>query len=345
MNSVALLTYLEPFQPYFSLPGVSEICINRPGELWVEQHGHFARYDAPLLSLSYLWQFARLVAEYNQRDISPETPTLSATLPNGARVQFVVEPASEKGSFICSIRQPSVTQLPLDHYFGDESQRTLTQTHIGLTQVGSSSSLLTAYGTKDYVTFLKLAVLERKNIIISGGTSTGKTTFLNSLLQSIPAEERIITIETDREVHSAHPNSVHLLAADEGKSVANTTMLDLLKASLRLRPDRILVSELRAQEAFPYLRAINSGHPGSITTLHADSPEGCFDQLAFMVIQGGSHLSRTELITYAKSIVDIVVQIKRTPEGHRFVSEIYFKEAANRLPLVPPIREMKQVAN
>ena len=199
--------------------------------------------------------------------------------------------------------------------------------------------MLAAYKEKKYSEFLRLAVLERKNIIISGGTSTGKTTFLNALLRHIPIEERIITIETDREVRSGHPNAIHLLAAEEGKSVANITMLDLLKASLRLRPDRILVSELRAQEAFPYLRAINSGHPGSMTTLHADNPEGCFDQLAFMVIQGGSHLSRTELITYAKSIVDIVVQIKRTPEGQRYVSEVYFKDAMNCLPLVQPIRE------
>jgi len=345
MNSIALLTYLEPFQPYFALSGVSEVCVNRPGELWVEQHGHFTSYQVPELSLNYLWQFARLVAEYNQRDISSETPTLSATLPNGARVQFVVEPACEKGSFVCSIRQAAVAQLSLDYYFSGNRAEGVAQSQSKQRLSSASPELMAFYQAGDYEAFLKQAVLDRKNIIISGGTSTGKTTFLNALLRHISIEERIITIETDREVRSDHPNAIHLLAAEEGKSVANITMLDLLKASLRLRPDRILVSELRAQEAFPYLRAINSGHPGSITTLHADSPEGCFDQLAFMVIQGGSHLSRQELISYAKSIVDIVVQIKRTPNGERYVSEIYFKEAINSLPLVQPIREMKQVAN
>ncbi len=105
------------------------------------------------------------------------------------------------------------------------------------------------------------------------------------------------------------------------------TMLGLLKASLRLRPDRILVSEIRAEEAYSYLRAINSGHPGSITTLHADTPIGCFEQLVLMALQNGCQLSRQEIMAYAKSIVHVVVQIKRSIDGKRFISEIYFDQA------------------
>lgn len=338
MNAIALSFYLEPFQMYFDWEGVNEICINKPEELWVEQHGRFTRYDMPVLTSTYLWQFARLVAEFNNREISPETPTLSSTLPNGMRIQFVVEPACEKGSFVCSIRKPSVAQVALQDYFRNDNSHALDETN------SAGTALQAAYQSKDYTTFLRLAVLQQKNIIISGGTSTGKTTFLNSLLPFIPFEERLITIETDREVRSEHRNVVHLLAAEEGKSVANITMLGLLKASLRLRPDRILVSELRAEEAFPYLRAINSGHPGSITTLHANSPEGCFEQLAFMVIQGGSTLSRQELIAYAKSIIPIVVQIKRSQGGERYVSEVYFNDVINQ-PLVTPIRKSMSVIN
>jgi type IV secretion system protein VirB11 len=339
MNAVALSTYLEPFQPYFKMDGVNEICINRPCEIWVEQYGSFKCYEMPILTLSYLTQFARLVAEYNQRDISPETPTLSSTLPNGCRIQFVMEPACERGTFVCSIRKQSVKQIDLREYFSVETEETRNSASIDQVR----SDLLRTYEVKDYTKFLALAVLQRKNIIISGGTSTGKTTVLNSLLQIIPDHERIVTIETDREVHSHHRNVVHLLAAEGGKSVANITMLDLLKDTLRLRPDRILLSELRAEEAFPYLRAINSGHPGSLTTLHADSPEGCFNQLGFMVIQGGSNLTHQEVVTFAKSIVDVVVQIKRTPEGKRYISEVYFKEDAPRPSLVQPIRESRQV--
>lgn len=342
-NIVALNTFLIPFQKFF-VEGVSEISINKPLEVWVERHGDYVRHDAPEFTLDYLWQFARLVAEYNQREISAEMPSLSSTLPNGARVQFVVEPACEKGSFICSIRQPSVVKLLLDDYFKGDDGKAIKQT----SKKENSQypiELAESYTAKDYSDFLKQAVIAKKNIIISGGTSTGKTTFLNALLANIPLNERIITIETDREVKSSHPNAVHLLAAEEGKSAAKITMLGLLKASLRLRPDRILVSELRAEEAFPYLRAVNSGHPGSITTLHADSVEGCFNQLAFMVIQGGSSLTKHELIEYAKSIIDVVVQIKRTDSGRRYISEIYFKGATEGLNEKSSIREIRQVAN
>jgi type IV secretion system protein VirB11 len=327
MNApVALNAYLERFAPYFARPNVTEICINRPKEIWVEQDGKFLRFDDDKLTENFLWQFAQLVAEANDREISREHPTLSSSLPNGLRIQFVIAPACGRDSFICAIRQKAVRQTTLSQYFVDKSH-VIKQADLQYSLSPEEETLLRVYHQQDHETFLRLAVLHKKNIIVSGGTSTGKTTFLNALLQHVPLEERLITIETDREVSSPHPNAVHLLAAEEGKSVANITMLGLLKASLRLRPDRILVSELRAEEAFPYLRAINSGHPGSITTIHADSPLTCFDQLAFMVMQGGSGLSRQELIVYAKSIINIIVQLKRAPEGERYISEIYFDQA------------------
>lgn len=333
MNPIALNHYLAPLQPYFDMDGVSEISINQPREIWVEQDGHFTRYELPILTLDYLMQLAGLVAEYNQRAISAEYPTLSSTLPNGFRVQFVVEPACEKGRFVCSIRRQAVKSVALSDYFlpiQTDADNVLMDA-IGASHAYQASSiddqLMLVYRQSSYETFLKLAVLAKKNILVSGGTSTGKTTFLNALVQHIPLTERLITIETDREVRCPHLNVVHLLAAEEGRSLANITMLGLLKASLRLRPDRILVSELRAEEAFPFLRAVNSGHPGSMTTLHADSPSGCFDQLALMMIQGGSTLSKQEIIDYAKSIVNIVVQIKRSSSGQRYISEIYYDRA------------------
>lgn len=324
---VALNVYLAAFKTYFAMPNVTEICINRPKEVWVEQDGQFIRFDEPHFTETFLMQFAQLVAEANEREISREHPTLSSVLPrsdilpHALRVQFVIEPACEAGSFICSIRQKSTKPFSLGAYFSHDK---------GAVHNEVDAQLLQTYFAKDHEAFLKLAVLHKKNIIISGGTSTGKTTVLNALLRSIPINERLITIETDREVEATHPNVVHLLAAQEGRSVAEITMLDLLKASLRLRPDRILVSELRAEEAFPYLRAINSGHPGSITTLHADSPMNCFNQLAFMVLQGGINLTHAEILNYAQSIINIIVQIKRSATGARYISEIYFDRAEQK---------------
>lgn len=320
-NITALNTYLVPLQPFFAMERVSEICINRPYGLWVEQDGIFTYYEVPRLSPDYLMQLAVLVAEYNQREISPESPSLSSVLPDGSRVQFVIEPACEKGSFVCSIRRKAVLRVPLANYFQ------LPVDYIDQ-QAKDERRLLALYQQGDGMAFLKLAVLLKKNLIISGGTSTGKTSFLNSLLKFVPMQERIITIETDREVQSDHPNTVHLLAAEEGQSLAKLNMLGLLKAALRLRPDRLLVSELRAEEAFAYLRAVNSGHPGSMTTLHADSPQGCFEQLALMAMQSHSNFSRDEILHYAKSVIPIVVQIKRdSATSKRFVSEIYYDVA------------------
>ena len=335
-NITALNSYLAPFQPFFAMVGVSEICINRPYYLWVEQKGVFTCYEAPILSPDFLMQFAILVAEFNQREISSECPSLSSVLPDGSRVQFVIEPACEKGSFICSIRRKSVLDVSLETYFNSQK--------LGDCQSSGNATLMQLYQKGNYIEFLKLAILLKKNLIISGGTSTGKTTFLNSLLRYVPQQERIITIETDREVQSAHPNSVHLLAAEEGKSLADITMLGLLKASLRLRPDRILVSELRGEEAFAYLRAVNSGHPGSITTLHANSPQGAFEQLAFMSMQSNSNFKREEILTFAKSVIDIVVQISRDSTSNRFISEIYFNAAEIKFNELPQQKQKKLLA-
>jgi type IV secretion system protein VirB11 len=328
-NITALKSYLKYFQPYFIMEGVSEICINKPFEIWIEQGGHFHFYKNEEFSLDFLLKFARLVGEYNDREISPSKPTLSSVLPDGSRIQFVIEPACQKGSFICSIRRKAVNHVTLDQYFLSDWPVNGEASHpdCRLTQ---KQELLRLFQDENYFEFLRLAVLAKKNILISGGTSTGKTSLLNELLKVVPLQERILTIETDREVASSHPNSVHLLAAEEGDSVADINMLGLLKSGLRLRPDRILPSELRAEEAFPYLRAVNSGHPGSLTTIHADNPKSAFEQLAFMAMQGGSHLSRQELLLYAKSVINVVVQVKRLPTSHtRYISDIYY-DAAER---------------
>ena len=177
--------------------------------------------------------------------------------------------------------------------------------------------------------FLTQAVLLKKNILISGGTSTGKTTFTNAILSCIKKTERIITIEDAREIIIENENILHLLASKGNQGRAKVQTQDLIEASLRLRPDRIIVGELRGAEAFSFLRAINTGHPGSISTLHADSPEMAFQQLKLMVMQSNLNISAAEVLEYIRAIVDIVVQLKRSDQGQRYISDIYFKDGIN----------------
>ena len=164
-------------------------------------------------------------------------------------------------------------------------------------------------------------MLGRKNILVSGGTSTGKTTFLNSLLAEIPQIERLVLIEDTAELHLKHENAVGLIAARGELSEANVTAEDLLIAALRMRPDRIILGELREVEAFTFLRAVNTGHPGSMTTIHADTPGRAIEQLALLVLQAGSKLSRDDVRHYVRQSVDVFVQLERGA-GRRRVSQL-----------------------
>ena len=171
---------------------------------------------------------------------------------------------------------------------------------------------------------MALAVQSQKNIIISGGTSSGKTTFANALVKHIPLDERIITIEDTREAELPHENKLHLLGSSGNQGVSEVTFNDLLRACLRLNPTRILMSELRGSEAFDFLRAVNSGHPGAITTMHADSPKGAVFQLTLMVLQAGLTLTQEQIRNYILSIVDVIVQCKNV-NGKRIVTEIFYE--------------------
>jgi type IV secretion system protein VirB11 len=156
---------------------------------------------------------------------------------------------------------------------------------------------------------LSLAVRSRKNILVAGGTSTGKTTFLNALLREVPGDERLILIEDTPELVVSHDNHVGLVSVRGELGEARVSMNDLVSASMRMRPDRIILGELRGLEALAFLRAVNSGHPGSMTTIHADSPAGAVEQLVMLVLQGGTKLSRTDVRHYVAHSIDVFVQL------------------------------------
>lgn len=323
-NFEALDVYLKPINLLLSKEGIAEISINKPNEAWVEKYGEMYKVELPGYDLKHLKSLARLVAQSTEQKISEEQPLLSATLPSGYRIQVVFPPACENDTVIMSIRKKNDIVWSLDDY---EKMGAFDQTIIEKHQDESVIVLSKLLKARMIKQFIQKAILSKKNIIISGGTSTGKTTFTNACLKSIPITERLISVEDAREIDlSTHPNRVSLLASKGGQGRANVTTQDLIEACLRLRPDRIIVGELRGAEAFSFLRAINTGHPGSISTLHADTPEMAMQQMKLMVMQAGLGMPPDDVLNYIRNVVDIIVQLKRGEKGRRYISEIYFRD-------------------
>ena len=314
LDGVYLRTWLRPFLPYLERDDVSEVLVNRPGEIWIEAAGQpqMLRYDAPEVDDLLLSRLAAQIARVAHQGVNRENPLLAAALPTGERVQLVGPPAAKHWAL--AIRRHRMVDLSLDAY--DRGP---------IPDVGAGSRDDLSFARSNPVAFLKEAVAARKTILISGGTSSGKTTFLNALLKTIPAQERIILVEDTPEIADNHANSVRLVAVKGELGEARVTINDLLQASLRLRPDRIIVGEIRGEEATTFLRAINTGHPGSFTTVHANTPRGALEQIALMVMQSGTQLSRGETLAYARSLIDVVVQLSRTG-GERRISDIDLPE-------------------
>ncbi|MCE3005373.1 MAG: P-type DNA transfer ATPase VirB11 [Alphaproteobacteria bacterium] len=324
MSIAALNTYLKPLEKLFAEEGIQEISINAPGEAWVEKFGDMRYEPLPEFTLEHLQSLGHLIAQSTSQAISAEKPLLSATLPGGYRIQIVFPPAVEGKSIAMSIRKQATLQLTLDDY---QKMGAFDRTLTGVAPENpADKELAELYAKGDVKQFIIRAVQHKKNIIISGGTSTGKTTFLNAALRALPPEERIITVEDAREVKIENiPNRVHLLASKGGQGLAKVTTQDLIEACLRLRPDRIIVGELRGAEAFSYLRAINTGHPGSIASLHADSPQLAMEQLILMIMQADLGITRDQIKAYVENVIQVIIQLKRGEKGRRYVSEIYFK--------------------
>lgn len=316
---VYLGSYLAPLSFALERADVTDIYINRPEELWVETlGGAIERHDVPALDASLLARLARQVAALSHQGISREHPLLSASLPDGSRIQVVAPPAT-RGDLAIAIRKHVSAELTLDDYVAADAFRAVRKAGQGQAAVIEQVRALVDSG--DIAGALRAAVRARLNVLISGGTSSGKTTFLNALIREIPPDERLVLIEDTPEIRIAHANAVGLIAARSALGEASVTANDLVSASLRMRPDRIILGELRGPEAFAFLRAINTGHPGSMTTIHADSVERAFEQLALLVLEGGSTLQRADILSYVRTTVDIVLQLSRDATG-RHVSGI-----------------------
>jgi type IV secretion system protein VirB11 len=264
------------------------------------------------------------MANYTKQKVNAQSPICSTSLPTGERVQIVAPPACDLGLYSITIRKPSNKTFGLDELdAGGLFEH--TRAAKGRSAAGDAE-LLELKNAGKWPAFLELAVKARKNILISGATGSGKTTLSKALIQLIPSEERLLTIEDTRELIVPHRNAVHMLYSKDGQGQANIGAKHLLEASLRMRPDRILLQELRDGTAFFYLRNVNSGHPGSITTVHADSAALAFGQLSLLVkeSEGGRDLDRGDILALLKLLVDVVVQCKKV-DGRFRVTEIYFE--------------------
>lgn len=317
---------LRPLDPFLKDEALFEIVINRPGEVLTEGRKGWERHELTDLTFDKLMRLARAVASFSNQGIDETRPLLSATLPGEERIQIVIPPATTSDTVSITIRKPSSVSLSMADM---EKGGLFDQVIAAADREAGTDPLLDAYRAGRYRSFLEGAVLARKNIIISGATGSGKTTLSKALIRHIPEDERLISIEDTPELIIPQPNHVRLFYSKGGQGMAKLGAKDLLESCLRMRPDRVLLQELRDGTAFYYIRNINSGHPGSITTVHADSPELAFEQLTLLVkeSEGGQDLDRDDIRNLLKISIDVIVQCKRI--GGRFrVTEIYYADHA-----------------
>ncbi len=321
---------------YLNNPEVTEICINRPGEVFLETVRGWQRLDVPQLTFDRARQFCTTVVNESKtgQRITSVDPVVSLTFPTGQRAQFVLPPAVPADTASITIRLPSRWTKTLNQYQEDGFFNEILDDTDELTDM--DKELLELKKARDFHGFFSKAVHYKKNIVVSGATGSGKTTFMKSLVTHIPQDERLITIEDARELFIDQPNSVHLIYSRGGQGSANVTAKGCMEACLRMKPDRIILAEIRGDESFYYIRNCASGHPGSITSCHAGSCDQTWDQMALMVKASpeGSGLAFSEIKRLLLLTIDVVVHIK-AHGGRRYITGIDFD----------PVRRMRLSAN
>lgn len=330
MQDITVLeVYMAPLAPYLAPAAVTEVVINRPGEVAVEAEGGWRWHEAPELTEAWLRTLAVAAAAYTQQDVAADHPLCATILPGDIRCQIVLPPVAPDGTVSLTLRKPSNRRLSLDDFSDagvfeavarpNERLDPIDETLVGLREASA------------WPDFFREAVKARRNILVSGATGSGKTTFAKGLIEAIPEHERLLTIEDTREFVVPHRNVVHLVYSKDGQGAAKVGAKQLLEAALRMRPDRILLQELRDSSAFFFLRSVNSGHPGSITTVHADSAALAFEQLTLLVreSEGGRDLPRDDIRALLHLLVDIVVQMRKV-DGRFRITEVWHDPALKR---------------
>ncbi len=324
---------LAPLNPWLADGSVNEIIVNQPEEVWIETTGQWQRHKVPELTITLLQDLCQLIANENQQRLNERFPLLSATLADGSRVQIVLPPTAKH--ITLAIRRQAMKRLQLDDYeqqdFYGQVQPFCLATKGSSALPESEKRLITLYRQQAWPRFIRQAINLKKNMVISGGTSSGKTTFLNACLQTIALDERLIVLEDAREVSIPHPNQVQLLASKGEQGQAKVDMQQLVQCCLRLRPDRIIMGEVRGKEILDFVGACSTGHEGSITSIHANNPRVAFMRMTQLYKQNNvPSMTDADILKELHEVIDVVVQVAKTPTGRK-VQSIYYKygEVAN----------------
>lgn len=277
--------------------GITEVIINNRDNVYVEREGELIRLDVNFLP-EHIVNFCKDVALINRKSFNANYPILDGVLPDGSRINIV--------SSTYTGTSPAIT---IRKY---------------LAQINSFDADTTLFGMSErWVTFFKTLALSKQNIIVSGGTGAGKTTFLNLLLQEIPLVERIVTIEDTKELQIKLPNVVRLVTQANSTHLEKTlTTRDLLRNTLRMRPDRIIIGEVRGEEAFDLLQAMNTGHSGSMCTIHANSPSQALSRLENLFLFAGYDVPIRAVRGQMSDAIDFILQLGRVRDGSRVIEKV-----------------------
>ena len=289
---------LGPLDPLLKDPDVTDILVNGPFAVYIEKQGRLALTDVKFRDEYHLVQIIDRIVSAVGRRVDRQSPMADARLPDGSRVNAIVAPLALRGPCL-SIRRFGRDPFRIDN--------------------------LVSFGTltPQMVRYLAAAVQGRLNILISGGTGAGKTTLLNCLTSFIPHHERVVTIEDSAELQLQQPHVVPLeTRPPDVDGVGEITQRDLVRNSLRMRPDRIIVGECRGPEALDMLQAMNTGHDGSLTTVHANSPRECLQRLEVMVLMAGFELPVKAIRQQVASAINVLIQVSRLTDGSRKISKI-----------------------
>jgi pilus assembly protein CpaF len=291
-----ILPFLRPIEHLILDDSVSEVMVNGPDRVFIERNGFVHHVPGITISERTLTVAVKNIARRLGDDISEANPILDSRLPDGSRVAAVIPPCSLNGVTL-TIRKFNSRHFEIED----------------LIQSGALDRSL-ANRLEDYV-------LQRRNLLLSGGTSSGKTTLLTALGKFIPADERLLLIEDTAEIQLAHTNLVRFEARREQDGTPAISIRHLLKAALRHRPDRLLVGEVRGGEAFDLLQLLNTGHSGSISTIHASSAKQALTRFTSCVLQSGVQLPHAAIKADIGDSLNVIVQLDRRP-GRRFISEV-----------------------